>query len=158
MNYLERIKYEPDTGLFRWAVGGRGFRKNETAGSVTSCGYRQIGIGFKVYRAHRLAWFLTHGTWPIGEIDHINGDPLDNRLINLRDVDRSTNAQNQHRAQSDNKSCGLLGATWNKQHKRWQSKIMVKKVIHHVGYFETAQLAHEAYLLKKRVLHSGCTI
>lgn len=37
----------------------------------------------------------------------------------------------------NNKSCGLLGVTWNKQHKRWQSKIMAHKKMHHVGLFGT---------------------
>lgn len=41
---------------------------------------------------------------------------------------------------------------------RWQSKIMVNKVFHHVGLFTTPEEAHAAYLVKKRQLHAGCTI
>jgi uncharacterized protein YdaU (DUF1376 family) len=158
VNYFDRITYEPDTGLFRWAVSGRGIQKGAIAGSNATDGYKQVRVGFKTYRAHRLAWFLTHHAWPDGEIDHINGDRADNRLCNLRVVARATNMQNQRRAHNDNHSCGLLGVTWNKQHKRWQSKLQVNKKMHHVGYFETAESAHAAYVALKRSLSSTCSI
>ena len=77
---------------------------------------------------------------------------------NLRLADRSANMQNKRAAMSNNKSCGLLGVTWNKQHRRWQSKLMANKKRYHVGYFETAEQAHAAYLLAKRRLHPASTI
>ena len=48
--------------------------------------------------------------------------------------------------------------TWNKQHKKWQAKVMAHKRRYHVGYFSDPQLAHEAYLAAKRLLQPGCTI
>lgn len=91
-----------------------------------------------------------------GEIDHINGDKLDDRLSNLRVVDRFGNAQNMpSSAQANNHSCGLRGVTWNKQHRRWQSKLMANKVVYHVGYFRTPEEAHEAYMRLKARLHLG---
>jgi hypothetical protein len=48
----------------------------------------------KRYAAHRVVYFLWYGEWPKGEVDHINGDPLDNRPDNLRDTDPSTNCAN----------------------------------------------------------------
>ena len=153
MNYFEHIRYVAETGLFFWSVSDRGITSGKPAGSATKYGYRAIKLGRISYRAHRLAWFLTHGSWPTGEVDHINGDRTDNRLSNLRVVDRAGNAQNQRRAHVDNLSCGLLGVTWNKQHKRWQAKLQARKARHHVGYFDAPQEAHDAYLAAKRILH-----
>ena len=62
-------------------------------------------------------------------------------LENLRVVDRAGNSQNKGGAQANNLSCGLLGVTWNKQHQRWQAKLMAHKVRHHVGYFDTPEEA-----------------
>ena len=158
MNYYDTITYDKQTGYFTWSKSRPGCTQGARAGSVSRYGYLVIKVSRKQVRAHRLAWFLSFGVWPDGEVDHINGDRIDNRLCNLRVVDRSTNSQNQRNAQRDNLSSGLLGVTWNKQHKRWQSKIMVNRVFHHVGLFATPEEAHTAYLVKKRQLHAGCTI
>lgn len=156
--HFKEVRYDSISGLLYWAYSRRGARMGEIAGSLTNEGYRQVQIKRKVYSAHRLCWAIFYGSWPLGELDHINGDRADNRIENLRDVDRSINSQNKRVAQVNNKSCGLLGVTWNKQHKKWQSKIMAKKKMHHVGYFLDPDDAHRAYLEMKRVLHVGCTI
>lgn len=155
MNYYERISYNPASGLFMWVVSAPGIRAGKLAGSVTRHGYQVIKLGRKPYRAHRLAWFLSYGVWPHGEVDHIDGDPLNNRLHNLRVVDRAGNSQNQRRAHRDNKSCGLLGVTWNKQHGKWQAKLQANKVRHHIGYFDDPGEAHKAYMDAKAVRHIG---
>lgn len=149
---LARISYDPISGEFRWACAGRGVAAGKAAGSLSRFGYHIIKLGRQQYRAHRLAWLIVHGEWPQGEIDHINGDRTDNRIANLRVVDRAANSQNRWTAHHDN-SCGLLGATWNKQHKRWQAKLVARKVRHHLGYFDTAQQAHDAYVAAKKRLH-----
>lgn len=158
MNFYDTINYDAGRGAFAWAVSRPGCTKGSPAGYVNVNGYLVIKLGRQAYQAHRLAWFLVHGAWPAGEIDHINGNRLDNRLCNLRVVNHSQNMQNKREAMANNKSCGLLGVTWNKQHKRWQSKLMVNKKAHHVGYFETPELAHAAYVALKRQLHPACTI
>ena len=154
----KRIDYNRETGIFTWAESGRGIRMSATAGCADVHGYWKIKLGRKAYRAHRLAWLIVYGEWPSSDLDHINGDRLDNRLENLREATHSLNMQNKRSAMKNNKSSGLLGVTWNKQHKKWQSKIMVNKVFHHVGYFNCPDEAHAAYLQKKRALHAGCTI
>ncbi len=158
MSYFDRIHYDAETGVFTWAVAGRGIRVGAVAGVKTSEGYWQIKLGFKAYRAHRLAWFLVHGVWPDGSIDHINGDRLDNRIANLRIASHAVNMQNKRVAMANNKSCGLLGVTWNIQHERWQASVMVNKKRHFLGHFDTPEAAHAAYLEAKRRLQPGCTI
>ena len=153
MNYYERIAYDACTGAFTWAVAGRGIAIGKPAGAITSHGYRVIKLGRRPYRAARLAWFLVHGAWPDGEIDHINGVRLDDRIANLRVVDRAGNSQNRWRAHRDHGTCGLMGVTWNKQHKRWQAKIVAHKVRHHLGYFADPTDGHKAYIEAKKCLH-----
>ena len=155
---FSKLHYNPATGIFTWSTGGRGIRKSAIAGTKNSEGYWGVRCCGRVYLAHRLAWFFVHGEWPHGGIDHINGDRMDNRLENLRVVAHEINMQNKRAAMANNNSCGLLGVTWNKQHCKWQSKLMASGKRHHIGYFDTAESAHEAYLNAKRILHPGCTI
>ena len=156
---LRLLEYDQHTGILRWRVSpSRPCKAGAIAGSRTDRGYWRVMIKGRSYLAHRLGWLIVHGNWPHGEIDHINGVKTDNRLCNLREATRSINSQNKRAAQANNKSCGLLGVTWNKQHRKWQSKIMVNKTLHHVGLFDDANVAHSAYLAKKRELHAGCTI
>ena len=153
----ELLDYNPDTGVFRWkkTISGRA-----KAGGIAGCsvkGYRRIGLGKRQYAAHRLAWLLVRGAWPAGHIDHINGNPSDNRIANLRAATFSENLQNQRRAQKRSKS-GLLGVSFHKAKQRWRAQIAVDGVGHHIGYFDTADAAYEAYLKKKREVHVACTI
>lgn len=109
--------------------------------------------------AHRLAWVHVHGSWPAGDIDHINGDKLDNRIANLRDVTRSVNKENMRSARGDNK-VGLLGVHVRRQNttRPYVASIRVSGKLIHLGAHNTPEAAHAAYLEAKRRLHSGCTI
>ena len=79
--------YRPD-GTFE-----RTDRKNSN-GSMDKDGYLIIKIKGKQYKAHRLVYAYFHGRFPELEIDHINRQRTDNRIENLREVDRQTNVDN----------------------------------------------------------------
>lgn len=86
------LTYDPETGIFRWAIDkGQRVKAGCVAGHLASNGYVVIRINQQTYKAHRLAWLYMHGEWPEPFIDHINRDPSDNRLKNLRCASRSEN-------------------------------------------------------------------
>jgi hypothetical protein len=151
----EVLEYQPDTGLFYWIGNPPNRTKNSRLAGTETGGYIQIQINYKIYRAHRLAWLYMTGSFPVLEIDHINGNPSDNRWLNLREVDSVTNKQNRHIARSDCKS-GLIGAHFHKKH-GWRSSIKVDGKYINLGYFPDAESAHQAYLKKKREVHHGNT-
>lgn len=151
------LDYNPDTGVFHWTDNASYQARCREIGTKNN-GYVVIRVNNKRYKAHRLAWLYVHGKWPDNDIDHINGVRDDNRISNLRDVSRSVNSQNERKARPNNKSCGLLGATWHKRTKRWRAQICIQGKKKHLGYYKTPEQAHAAYLEAKRQQHEGCTI
>lgn len=160
------LTYDPQSGELTWlvSVGGRGrqghsgkFPAGTVAGSSTRGSYCRIRLNGRIYYGHRIAWALTYGSWPTKNIDHIDGNPTNNKLANLREVSQQQNIQNQRRALPNNTS-GLLGVGWHNQAGKWRARITVGQKSHHLGLFDTPDTAHEAYLEAKRKLHEGCTI
>ena len=148
------LEYHPETGAFVWRVSRSSITKGSVAGSVTDKGYWAIGIKRNFVPAHRLAWLLHMGCWPKGPIDHINGNPLDNRIANLREVSQLLNTQNRRKANKGTRS-GLIGASWKSKIGRWVAQIRHDGRLIHIGYFDTAEAANAAYLSEKRKLHAG---
>lgn len=148
--------YDPETGRL-WK---RLEKYSKLSDTPHICGYTQVYAFGCTYLAHRLIWLWVHGEWPEFDIDHINMVKNDNRLANLRAVNRSVNMQNLRRAHADNAS-GFLGVTRVKHvHKKpWVAQIRIKgKKTRFLGYYATPEEAHEAYLTAKRTHHEGCTI
>ncbi len=131
----EILKYDSESGLFTWKVRtSKRVRKGQIAGTVKNDGYVRIRIDGSLYLAHRLAWLYHYGTFPENEIDHINRNKSDNRIENLRDVDRITNAINKD-LQSNNTS-GVVGVRWHCKSCRWQAYIGVNGKTIQLGKFE----------------------
>lgn len=151
--------YNADTGIFKWksCLSDRSMN-GEMAGGLDSIGYWMLSVDGGRFHAHRIAWLYVYGEWPKGVIDHINGDRSDNRIANLRDVTHAANIQNQRKASRANRSSGLLGAHWSERRGKWHSCITANGVAHNLGYFVTAEEAHQAYLAAKRRLHPGNTL
>jgi hypothetical protein len=153
------LSYDPETGVFATTRGRQGLKAGSPkVGTIKPDGRREVCVYGTRHYAHRLAWLMMTGEWPQGVIDHINGDPADNRWRNLRDVDHATNSQNQRQAQKSNKSTGALGVTARKSGK-FQARISpVRGVNLYLGTFASAGEAHAAYVKAKREIHAGCTV
>jgi HNH endonuclease len=148
------LDYDAVTGLFRWRRESRPCNPvlGEIAGTINKkTGYVLIGIrGYHQIAAQALAWIYVHGLTIGGaEIDHIDTNPTNNAIGNLRLATSSEQKQNR-KVQSNNRS-GLKGAYYHACHKgkKWRSQIKVREdgIIRLIflGYFHTAQEAHEAY-------------
>jgi hypothetical protein len=140
---LRRLDYSRQTGDFTRKTVNGGCLAGTIAGTVQDTGYRWIAVAGKRYAAHRLAWFYVHGTWPEGEIDHINRLRDDNRISNLRDVDRQTNNINTS-IRADNKS-GFKGVHWHKQSSKWRASARRNGKPVHLGSFRSQVEASAAY-------------
>lgn len=151
----ELLHYDPDTGLFTWRLSRRRARAGNVAGTIVTRGYIMIRIDGVKRLAHRLAWLYTYGDWPSGSIDHIDGQPANNRLLNLRDVDSSINNQNRRSASAQNVS-GYLGVETNGSKFRARIEIAGQRIA--IGSFAEPEDASAAYIEAKRRLHPGCTI
>jgi hypothetical protein len=125
--------------------------KGTIAGAINTKGYKQIGLAGKRHLAHRIAFAFTYNRWPQPMCDHINGDPLDNRIDNLREVTRSLNMCNS-RIYKTNK-VGIKGVRWHKQNKRWEVQIRFNKKMQYRGYFKALEEAAKAVAQKRQELH-----
>lgn len=152
----EVLDYDPMTGVFTTRIKRQGSKVGISPGYTKENGYSYMHIDMVSYMTHRLVWLWVNGSWPVGEIDHIDGNKLNNRIMNLRDVDRAMNTQNVKKARRNNKSSGLLGAY--RKGNRWQAQIRIGGVGTTLGTFSTPEEAHAAYLGAKRLFHPGCTI
>ena len=159
-NLKQSLEYNPETGKFHWkAVRSRRIKIGDIAGTVdSSTGYHRIAFEGKKYKSHRLAWLFTYGKWPEGVIDHVDGNKLNNRIENLRDVDQSVNMQNQRKVQVSNKTSCHLGVSFYEARGKFIAQIQLGGKQKHLGYFLTQEEASAAYLAAKRELHEGCTI
>lgn len=104
--------------------------------------YRLISIDSKRYLEHRIIWLLSTGKHPTNEIDHINGNSLDNRIENLRDITRAENNKN-FRLSKRNKS-GFIGVCFDKAKGKYRAEIGINSKAKFIGYFETAEQASKA--------------
>ena len=151
----EALRYEPTTGVVKWSACGPKKMANKTAGNKRKDGYSDIKFQNKAYLKHRIIWALVYGRLPATFLDHINGNRSDNRIVNLREVTKTSNNQNQRRPHKNNK-IGLLGVSKNLH--RWSARIQISGTQIFLGNFDTPELAHEAYLIAKRKHHESCTI
>ena len=148
------LTYNPLTGVFIWKKRELEMFKTHRAfiqwnkryagtiaGSVKNNGYIFISIKKKIIRAHRLAWLITYGEWPVFQIDHINGNPSDNSINNLRDVPASVNAKNKRLF---NKSSTGFSGVYLHQNGKFRVKGMVDNSQKHIGYFVNLQDAVKA--------------
>jgi HNH endonuclease/AP2 domain len=151
----EVLNYDPETGIFTWKLRTSWrVRVGDFAGSQFGK-RRQIGVDGVDHYVHRLAWLYVYGVWPASGIDHMNGDPSDNRICNLREATQAQNMQNLRKADKDSKT-GFLGVSEDK--KKFTARIMANGKKYHLGNFSTPEEAHAAYVQAKRRLHEFNTL
>lgn len=133
------LHYDPVTGILTWKVYRNPMAvKDQVAGYLGNQGYLVIRLLGKDYQAHRLAWLLHYGHWPIEQLDHINHVRTDNRICNLREVTQSANLKNKSKskANSSNHTGVYKTAVGN-----WIARICVDRRQINLGTFKSLEEA-----------------
>lgn len=143
---LERLnqlfELDADAGVLRRRVASNNrVRVGEVAGSPGAKGYLVAGVDGKKQRVHRVIFLMAYG-WLPEQVDHINGNRLDNRPANLR---AASGAQNRHntRIPATNKS-GAKGVHLHAQSGKWRARCQVNGKKYSLGIHESVQLASAA--------------
>ena len=139
----EVLSYSRETGQFLWLEKLHATRvRGRAAGSLDRSGHRRIKLNGRRYFAHHLVWVIEKG-WLPKMLDHINGDPDDNRVANLRECTPTQNAINMRRSAAN--TTGVKGVT-RCERGRWRAVIRVNKKLKALGRFDTKEQAAAAYL------------
>jgi hypothetical protein len=154
------LRYDPKTGQLFWrkrspdmfANGKQPARHNaaiwnaknagcEAFTTALPSGYRYSTIQRQKMYAHRVIWKMAFGAEP-REIDHINGNPADNRLCNLREVSHAANGRNLKRSRAN--SSGVTGVCYDAGRRKWRARICVNYRNQFLGSFDGFGEAVEA--------------
>ena len=160
----ELLYYNPNTGKLFWRERPSKYFKNEVDARKWNTRYagkeafickekdyhlkhvkikRKIGAIFdKKYSAHRVIWLYYYGCWPKDQIDHINHDPTDNRIINLREASNTENQKN--RTLNKNSKTGYTGVSWYEKENKYRARIKINRKEIHLGSYDSLEEAVEA--------------
>ncbi len=144
----EVLRYEPDTGEWYWRVRGKGRQINRPAGGIYPSGiegvlYRRITVDRQDYRAIRLIFLYMTGRWPTN-VDHIDGDTINDKWPNLRECTTSQNAANRRVISALNQS-GYKGVSFHCLSGKWHASLKVNGKSCNLGYFDRKENAALAY-------------
>jgi ubiquitin len=132
----ELLDYDPDTGEFTWKER----RGSKAKGSKAGCKNHQnscevIRVDDVLYLSHRLVWLYVYGYLPTKQIDHINRNPGDNRLCNLREATQTENNQNT-KVRKDS-GTGVKGVHYDKGRNKFQVQLAVNGKRVHCKRYDT---------------------
>lgn len=152
------LDYDPETGAMTWRARrpdtfpeGKMTREHNASAwnaqhagkaaflTKSGNGYLQGFVFNRKLFAHRVAWAMHYGKWPKQQIDHINGNGLDNRITNLRDVDNAENRKNQKRNSAN--TSGVMGVGPRPNGRRWRAEIKIGGKRLQLGTFDTFEEA-----------------
>jgi hypothetical protein len=150
-------KYRTIPGFSNYEVSNLGNIWNTKTGYVLSTkskdkdGYVKITLfinGVRHYKRLHILVALTFLENPENKplVDHINGEPADNRLINLRFANAKENVINS-KISSRNTS-GVKGVSYDTTNKRWKAGIKIDGISIHLGNFKTIEEAQQARVAK----------
>lgn len=146
------LSYDSESGVFRWRDQRGPCGAGQVAGTTRRDGYAMVCLDWRKYYAHRVAWLITHGNWPAYQLDHINGNPSDNRLANLRECSNAENLQNLGVRKSN--TSGAPGVVWCAERGKWAAQIRIDGRVRALGRFFTKEEAMAAHATAKLAAHT----
>lgn len=150
----ELFAYDPDTGAITRKVERGGMPAGSPVGSLESKGggkrkHLLVNVGRKSLFYHRVAWFLHYDSWPKNTIDHIDRNPLNNRISNLRDADHRIQAQNRASAGAWT-GIRLRSGGYNVRIENADGGRIC------AGTYPSLEVAQKVYAAIKAIIHPGC--
>jgi hypothetical protein len=150
------LDYDPETGSLIWRLKpdqSRGERTFNTrygrkeAGAINTCGHRQLRINGRLTLAHRIVWKMMTGLEPPKHLDHIDGNPSNNRWINLRSATSCSNTWNRKLNQNNTSgySCIYPMNTERPTSKKFRVLMQINGRKKLIGDFHTLEQAKAAY-------------
>ena len=158
--YLDdNYTYDPCTGLVWYKKQNpKGVRtrnmdaplkslRNKNAKTTYYCLYTRSGTKRKIYSLHRVVWYLHYQTDPPNLIDHIDRDPLNNKIENLRETTYSLNQRNSNHKSRGSGGCrGVSKQLDTYRTKPWLAQLNLKgRESIYIGSFATKMEAARAY-------------
>lgn len=139
------ISYNPTTGEILWIKYKAGSRNKigDPAGYLNGDGYRVIVFNYKKWRAQNIAWLFHYGEMPNCIIDHIDLNPLNNRISNLRKATKAQNSMNT--GLKKNSTTGYKGVSVSKSTGKFKSYIKINREQISLGSYLNAIDAAKAY-------------
>lgn len=129
-----------DGRLLRLTAGSNGKHAvGSEAGYLHRTGYRYVEIDGSAYLTHRLIWKLVKGSEPGPLLDHIDENPLNNRIENLQQLDKRGNAAKSKRRAD-------LPTGVERRGQRFRSRAYIDGRYRSLGTYDTPEQAHQAYL------------
>ena len=123
---LRSLQYDSETGIFTWLLPlSNRVARGSQAGTIRHDGYVIIKFDSHFYLAHRLAWFYIYNKWPNSGLDHIDGNPNNNKLSNLRDANPSQNHANMKMFKTN--TSGHRGVWFHKKNKTWIAEVWYRR-------------------------------
>lgn len=148
----EILHYDPNTGIFTWIQGPM---RQKQAGYKNPAKCIDIRIFGRLRKAHRLAWLYIHGFFPENQIDHIDRNPLNNKIDNLREVSCQCNIRNC--GNFINTSTAAKGVCWHKSGNKWRANIVINNKQKSLGLYVDFDNAVCARLAGEQACNwSGC--
>lgn len=138
--------YDSSTGIFTRSIRMGNKQPGSAANSLSSHGYVRIMVEGVRYLAHRLAWLYEYGALPSKFIDHINNNPADNRIANLREATMAENKRNTRRQR--NNTSGHKGVSRRGSNGKWMAYVKHEGRLIHAGDFVEL---HEAVAARQRL-------
>lgn len=137
-DYLHTLFEYKDGNLYWKERRGGKVVEGSKAGSYNPSGYFNVEINYVKYRLHRII-FMWHNGYLPKEVDHINGNKLDNRIENLRASTKSQNLRNSGIRKTN--TSGYKNVHWRKDLKKWAVHLRAFGKSKHIGFFEDLELA-----------------
>lgn len=142
-----------DKGVLYWKVKlAYRVKVGSVAGTKRPTGHLIVQIFGKDIYVHRILWAMYHNEWPTGFLDHINRNPSDNRIANLRIATKQQNAANIDKPSKNNK-LGVKGVSIHAKTKKYRATISDNGKMIHLGLFTDIENARMAYVAASNRIH-----